>query len=416
MLAYKIKGGRRLRGEVNISGSKNAALPVIFATLLTDEQVTIKNVPELKDVYTSIDIIKNLGKKVEFKNNTLKISGRIKKFELPYELVRKMRASFVASGAVVARKNKAVVSLPGGCAIGIRPVDIHIEGFKHAGLDVIQNSGRIFIKGRPRAFEFFLPFPSVGATQNLIMCSVFVNGKVILKNTALEPEIDCLIDFLNSMGAVINRKMGVVEIYGVKKLRGTEFTIIPDRIEAGTYILIGAITRSNISINGVIREHIDILFDVLEKSGVRVNVNGSSIEVIPVKHPESVSIETSPYPGFPTDLQAQWMAFMTTANGVSVIKENIFENRFMHVAELKRFGADIILKGNVATVKGVKKLIGCDAMISDLRAGAALVMAALYADGISVLHRVYHINRGYENMAGKLRSLGAIIEEFDEAV
>ncbi|MCS7185091.1 MAG: UDP-N-acetylglucosamine 1-carboxyvinyltransferase, partial [bacterium] len=390
--------------------------PIIFASLLTDDKVILNNVPELGDVNTAIQIISNLGKRTEFKNNTLIISGKISGFRLPYDLVRRMRASFVAAGALLAKRKKACVSLPGGCAIGVRPINIHIDGFKQAGIDVKENGGEIILKGLVKPFEYFLPFPSVGATQNLIMCSVFVNGLVTLKNTALEPEIDCLIDFLNSMGAKIKRNGSIIEILGVKKLHGCEFKIIPDRIEAATYILIGAIMRSRIFVKDFIKEHLEILFELLKKAGVGFNFHSNGVEVIPAIKPKPISIETAPYPGFPTDLQAQWMTFMATVDGVSVIKENIFENRFMHVAELMRFGADIKLDGNVATVRGVKKLHGCDAMISDLRAGAALVMAGLYAKGITTLHRVYHIRRGYEKMPEKLRNLGATIIEFDEPI
>jgi UDP-N-acetylglucosamine 1-carboxyvinyltransferase len=410
---YEIVGGRRLKGTVTISGSKNAALPCLFATLLTDEPCTLKRVPHLADIDTSIGLLRTLGKKVHRVKDTIVItqpghlSGRA-----PYDLVRRMRASVLVLGPLLARTGNARVSLPGGCSIGARPVNFHLNGFKKMGAKIRIQKGYVHahntvLKGRRIRF----PFPSVGGTENLLMGAALAKGQTILSNAAREPEIVDLGRMLQKMGASI-RGLGTstIIVNGVKELAGVNHTVIPDRIEAGTFIMAAAITKGSVILKNCDLGYLEEVVRVLKKSGLSISQNGSGARVKWVKDLKSQNIKTAVYPGFPTDLQAQWMALLSLAKGVSQIKETVFENRFLHVNELVRFGAQIETNGRVARVRGVDHFSGCSVMVSDLRAGAALILAGLVAEGTTSVLRIYHLDRGYENLDKKLRGLGARIK------
>jgi UDP-N-acetylglucosamine 1-carboxyvinyltransferase len=409
-----IEGGYSLSGEVNISGSKNSALPILISTILTDERCIIKNVPELKDIETAVSLLAYMNKKVIRKKNVVEIISDTKKnikYIAPYDLVKKMRASFLVAGPLLAKYGKAEVSLPGGCAIGVRPVDIHIEGFKKLGANVELRNGNVILSCKKLSGNnIILRYPSVGATENLIMASCLAKGKTIIKNSAREPEIVDLCNFLVSIGAkIVGAGTDSITIWGVDKLYGTEYTVIPDRIETGTYLIAGAITSGNIRIRNCIPKHLTSVITKLKRAGLKVICDTNSITLIGKKKIKPIDIVTEPYPGFPTDLQAQWMILMCIANGRSIIKESVFENRFMHVAELQRLGAKLHISDDTVIVEGNSKLIGAPVMVSDLRAGAALVLAGLVAKGKTIIHRVYHLDRGYENLEQKLRNLGAKI-------
>ena len=413
---YVIKGGKKLKGEVEISGAKNAALPIIVASLLADGETVLKNVPDLMDIRTMIRVIEYLGAETEFdrEKNTLKIRvNSIKNSEMPYELVKTMRASYYVMGPLLARLGEADVSLPGGCAIGERPVDIHLAGFEAMGAEIRLEHG--YIKARAKdglkPATFVMRQVSVGATANLMMGAVFSKGKTILENCAMEPDVVDLGNFLNKMGAKITG-LGTerIVIEGVKKLKAITYSVIPDRIETGTYLLAGAITRGDVTVKNCIPEHVGALIDTLKYAGFNLDVKEDSIRVSNGKNLRGFMIKTLPYPGFPTDLQAPLMSLATTIPGISVIIETIFENRYTHVGELRRMGADITLEGNIAIIKGVKQLMSAPVMMSDLRAGAALVLAALAAQGKTEIRRIYHSDRGYEKLSEKLLSLGADIK------
>jgi UDP-N-acetylglucosamine 1-carboxyvinyltransferase len=412
---YRIKGGKKLKGEVKISGAKNAALPVIVASLLADGETVLKNVPNLKDIHTIIKVIEYLGAETDFniETNTLRIMvNSIKNGEMPYELVKTMRASVYVMGPLLARLGEADVSLPGGCAIGERPVDIHLAGFEAMGASIQLEHG--YIKARAKKMmpaAFAMRQISVGATANLIMGAVLTAGSTVLENCAMEPDIVDLGNFLNKMGAKISG-LGTerITIEGVKKLRPVTYTIMPDRIEAGTYLLAGAITRGDVTLTHCVPEHIQALIDTLKESGFTIETGKSNVRITPAKKPAGFMVKTLPYPGFPTDLQAPLMALAATIQGISVIIETIFENRYTHVGELRRMGADIIIEGNTAIIKGGNKLMSAPIMMSDLRAGAALIVAALAAKGVTEIRRIYHSDRGYENLTEKLSALGADIK------
>ncbi len=412
---YKIKGGRALSGEVAISGAKNAALPIIVASLLADGETVIKNVPDLRDIRTMLQVIQCLGATYDFntEKNILRIKvNSIKNAEVPYELVKTMRASYYVMGPLLARIGEADVSLPGGCAIGERPMDIHLSGFEALGTEINLDHG--YIKARASSLkgaEFKMRAVSVGATANLMMAAVLTKGKTVLDNCAMEPDVVDLGNFLVKMGAKISG-LGTerIEIEGVKNLQPVTYSVIPDRIEAGTYLIAGAATRGSVKITGVIPEHVGACITALSEMGYSINSGKDWVAIEPTKALKGTMIRTLPFPGFPTDLQAPIMALATIIPGINVIIETIFERRFTHVAELRRMGADITIEGTVVIVKGVKKLMSAPVMMSDLRAGAALVVAALAAQGETEIRRIYHCDRGYENLDRKLMSLGADIQ------
>ncbi|MDR0800441.1 MAG: UDP-N-acetylglucosamine 1-carboxyvinyltransferase [Endomicrobium sp.] len=408
-----IYGGKKLKGEVIVSGSKNSALPILFATLLTDDPATIKNVPSLADIETTVSFLNFIGKKTVKEGNTVKtyFSGKYKHIA-PYDLVRKMRASVLIMGPLLARLKKVNVSLPGGCAIGARPVDIHLDAFKKLGAEILVESGYIKtsagngLKGTQISFRF----PSVGATENILLTAVLAKGKTTITNAACEPEIEDLAEVLNKMGAkVTGAGTKNIVIDGVDKLYGFTHEIIPDRIEAATYIIAAAITKGEIIIKKVIPQHLKSVNDNLKKCGLCIKETKDTIFIKWKKNLKPQNIKTGVYPGFPTDVQAQWMTLMCLLNGKSHIEENVFENRFLHVAELQRFGANIAIDGKTVNIKGVKKFSGAPVMVSDLRAGAALVLAGLAADGKTTVSRIYHLDRGYDMLEKKLKKLGANI-------
>ncbi len=412
---FIIDGPVSLKGRVKISGGKNAALPQLLATLLTDEKCILRRVPDLRDIRTTFKILEHLGKNVEYKNGiaTITTVGELKT-SVPYDLVKQMRASFWVAGPILARLKKAQIPLPGGCAIGVRPVDIHLKGFEKLGAAHHTEKGDIVITAdKLKGAKIVFRFPSVGATQNLLMAAALVEGDTTLENYAKEPEIYDIIDMLNDMGADITEKKDKIIIKGKPTLGGVDHTVVADRIEAGTYMIAAALTKGDVTVENCVPEHNEFLIETLKESGATVEVNGNSVRVCCVNQLKPVSIKTLPYPGFATDLQAPYMALLCVADGPSTVEEDIFENRFMHAAELTRMGADIRIEKSIARVYGVKQLSGANVMSSDLRGGAALVLAALAGEGQSTVERIYHIDRGYENFEGKLTALGAKIKRIN---
>ncbi len=410
-----ICGNIPLQGEIAISGAKNAALPILFATLLVTEPTVLHNVPLLHDIKTSLDILTTMG--LEFEHTDHQVITKqttAQELKAPYELVKKMRASILALGPLLARYGKAVISLPGGCAIGSRPVDIHLKGLQAMGANIQLEHGYIYAssKGRLKGAELLLDKVTVTGTENLVMAAVLAEGKTIIKNAAREPEVTDLLYFLVTMGAKI-RGMGTdtLEIEGVESLRGGEYTILPDRIEAGTYLVAAAITQGKIKLNNINPEILQSILVKLREAGADISYSDHWIELdMHGERPKAVDIVTAPYPALATDMQAQFMALNSVAEGTAAITETVFENRFMHVQELIRMGADIRLKGNTAVCKGRPYLIGAPVMATDLRASAGLVLAALAARGESIIDRIYHIDRGYESIERKLSQLGAKIQ------
>ncbi|HOT74592.1 MAG TPA: UDP-N-acetylglucosamine 1-carboxyvinyltransferase [Candidatus Wallbacteria bacterium] len=419
---FVIKGGKKLSGSVDINGAKNSTLPILAGAILSGDNVMIKNIPDLKDVRTMMDVLRSIGLRLteDFESRELHIKPSEKlNIETPYELIKQMRASFFVLGPLLARMGKARVALPGGCAIGTRPVDIHLKGLEKLGAKIILGHGYVEASASKLVGDnVYLDFPSVGATENIMMAATLAEGKTLIENAAKEPEIDDLAAFLNTLGAKIKGAgTDVIEITGVKSLGGGTHSIIPDRIEAGTFMVAAAMTGSNIKINNVRLDHLEAVIAKLQDAGVSFYKTGTTIEVAAPERLKPVNIKSFPYPGFPTDMQPQFMAAMTLAKGTSCIQETIFENRFMHVAELKRMGANVQIKDRSVIVEGVKHLSGAPVMASDLRAGAALVLAALAASGKSEILRVYHIDRGYESFEKKLAGLGAdISREKDTAL
>jgi len=411
---YIVKGGNKLNGTVTISGAKNAALPIIVASLLAEGTTVLHNVPNLKDIQTILQVIECLGAQYQFDTNTNTLTihvNSLKNAEVPYDLVKTMRASIYVMGPLLARCGEADVSLPGGCAIGERPVDIHLSGFEALGTAITIEHG--YIKARVKKLygnRFIMRKVSVGATANIMMAAVLADGQTILENCAMEPDVVDLGDFLITMGAKIEG-LGTerIIINGVKKLKPVSYSIIPDRIEAGTFLIAGAITRGNVTVNNVIPEHCKACIETLADMGFVISGNDSSVTIEPSKKLQGSMVRTLPYPGFPTDLQAPIMSLMCTIPGISVIIETIFENRYTHVGELRRMGADIEIEGNTAIIKGGKQLQAAPVLMSDLRAGASLVLAALAARGKTEIRRIYHTDRGYENFEQKLQALGADI-------
>ena len=414
-----IQGGRRLSGTVKISGAKNAVLPVIAASLLASTPSVIEEIPDLDDVRTITEVLQYLGLTTRWQEpGSLFIdSTGIKSCEASYELVRKMRASFLVMGPLLSRFQEARISLPGGCAIGSRPIDLHLKGFEALGAEIILGHG--FIEARAphglQGAKIYLDFPSVGATENIMMAASLAKGQTIIENAAQEPEIVDLSNYLNSMGAnVRGAGTNAIRIEGVRQLTGTTYAVIPDRIEAGTYMAAAAITGGDVVLKNVLFEHMKPLVAKLKEAGVDIEVEVDQIRVNATDGLRAVDVKTLPYPGFPTDMQAQFMALMTVAKGSSVITETVFENRFMHVDELKRMGANIKIDGRIAMVDGVARLTGCPVTATDLRAGAALVVAALAAEGRTEIGSVHHIDRGYDRIVDKLKGLGADISRHGE--
>ena len=412
---FRIKGKTPLNGVIKVSGAKNAALPIIIATLVAKGEYILRNVPNLRDIRVTMRLLEDLGMETEkLDDNTYKIvNNGFKRTEASYEIVKQMRASFLVMGPMIANLDEAVVSLPGGCAIGSRPVDLHLKGFELLGAEITRVHGYIHAKAdKLKGAEIPLGFPSVGATQNIMMAAVKTPGKTVISNAAREPEIVDLGNFLNKMGAKITG-LGTptIEIEGVEELHAVEYSIMPDRIEAGTYVIASLVTEGDLKIQNARLDDLGVFKSELEAMGAKFEQDGDILTVIgKVKDLKPSKIKTLPHPGFPTDMQPQMMLLQTLVNGGSSMEETVFENRFMHVPEFNRMGADITIKHGVAFINGGLPLTGAEVMSSDLRAGAALVLAALAADGETVVNRVYHIDRGYDKLELKLNAVGAQIE------
>ena len=413
-----VKGGKRLVGTVKTSGAKNAVLPIIAASIMGTSPSHFDEVPMLEDVRTISEVLRSLGIKVESKEkNCLDIDSTVvESYEPPCELMRNMRASFFVMGPLLARMGKARIYMPGGCAIGARPVDIHLKGFEALGVVLDQQDG--FIEATTpnglKGATIYFDFPRVGATENVMMAAALAEGVTILENAAEEPEIVALASYLNKMGAKI-RGAGtdVIRIEGVKELHGADYTIIPDRIEAGTYMIAAAMTGGDVIVDNVLPEHQKPLIAKLREAGAIVEEDIDKVRVIGTGSLKGVSVKTLPYPGFPTDMQAQMMAMMVVSEGKSIVTETVFENRFMHVEELNRMGAKITTSDRSANIEGPAKLVGCDVRATDLRAGAAMILAGLVAEGETRIGDLHHIDRGYEDIVEKLKNLGADIERVD---
>ncbi|AMV73573.1 UDP-N-acetylglucosamine 1-carboxyvinyltransferase [Desulfuromonas sp. DDH964] len=408
-----IHGGQRLKGEVLISGAKNAALPLLFATLLAPGRHRLANVPQLRDIDTVAELLTTLGATVERADGLFTVGAdAIMSIEAPYELVRTMRASVLVLGPLLARHGEARVSLPGGCAIGARPINLHLKGFEAMGAKIVLDHGYVEARAkRLHGARIYFDLPTVGGTENLMMAATLAKGTTILENAACEPEIVDLANALNAMGARIScAGSDTVTIEGVEDLRPLDYAVMPDRIEAGTFMVAAAITRGDVKVTGAVASDLEALIAKLRDAGAEIVEESGGLRVKGPRRIESVNIKTHPHPGFPTDMQAQFMALMTLGQGTSVISENVFENRFMHVCELQRMGADISIEGHSATVKGVKGLTGAPVMATDLRASASLILAGLAADNTTEVARIYHLDRGYERIETKLKQLGADIE------
>lgn len=412
---FVISGGKTLQGEVTISGSKNSTLPILAGTLLAGDNVSISNIPStLKDVHTMLKLLNQLGSQVTFETSTAQVdASSVNQYEAPYQLVKTMRASILVLGPLLARFGQADVSLPGGCAIGTRPVDLHLKALRAMGAEITVKNGYIKArcKGRLQGKTLVFDKVTVTGTENILMAAVLAQGKTVLKNAAREPEVVDLACFLNHLGAKITGAgSGTIEIEGVDGLTGGDYSIMPDRIEAGTFLAAGAITKGTVTLRCIKPDHLLSLLCKFEEAGadLKIGEDWVTIDMHGIR-PQAVNISTAPYPAFPTDMQAQFMALNTVAEGSSSIIENIFENRFMHVQELQRMGAQIQLNGNTAMVSGVNRLTGAPVMATDLRASASLILAGLAAEGETIVERIYHVDRGYERIEEKLSSLGAEI-------
>lgn len=412
---YLVQKSEPLIGEVEISGSKNAVLPIMAAAILTDEACELSEVPALRDVDVMCKLLRSLGSEVseEYNNNKINITTKqIITEEAPYELVKKMRGSILAMGPLLARTGKARIARPGGCAIGARPIELHLKGFQALGAKIVESHGYVEASAEKLVGNnIYFDFPSVGATENVMMAAVLAEGVTILENVAEEPEIVDLANFLNRMGAKIKGAgTDTIKIEGVTSLHGAKHSIIPDRIETGTFMIAAAITRGNVLIKNVVPDHVKPIIAKLKESGVVIDITDEGMLVRGDVHPlTSTDIKTLPYPGFPTDMQSQFMAFLATVKGSSNVIETVFENRFMHVGELNRMGANIKTEGNCAIVQGERGLQGAQVISTDLRAGAALVLAGLTAEGTTEISEIYHVERGYEKFIEKFRGLGATI-------
>jgi len=409
---FLVTGGKELQGKVDVSGAKNAILPIIAASLLTADKIVLEDAPDLLDVQVMGKVIESLGGKVKRNGNKMQIINKeIESIETPFDLISKMRASIVIMGPLLARKGRVRISHPGGCAIGSRPINWHLKGLECLGAQVRMDHGFLDVSApRLKGARIYLDFPSVGATENIMMAASCAEGTTVIENAAQEPEIVDLANFLNEMGGKIRGAgTNIIYIEGVKELHGTTHTIIPDRIEAGTFILMAAACGGEVLVRNVIPAHLKPLLAKLDESGVIYREEDDGIRVIGRGCFNAVDIKTQVHPGFPTDLQAPMLAMLTRAKGTSVITETVFENRFMHVDELKRMGADIKIEGRSAIVQGIENMNEATVVASDLRAGAALILSALTANGTSEIRDIYHIERGYENLEGKLKGLGAEI-------
>ena len=412
MSMYKIKGSNRVEGEVQVSGSKNSALPIIAACILNGGVTNLYNVPNIKDTNGMFNILNDLGCKVKKKGKKVVIdSSNINKFQIDETLMREMRSSVIIAGALIARFNKAIFSYPGGCDIGARPIDLHINGFKKLGINIDESTGYIVCKcDRIVPAEIHLDFPSVGATENLILASIFSDGETLIHNVAMEPEIVDLQNFLNKMGGKVSGAgSNIISVVGVKKLREISYNIMPDRIEAGTFLSYAAMTAGNIELNNVDCNHILPVISKLEESGCKIFREKNKIILDAPKRLKAVNIQTLPYPGFPTDMQSVFLAMLSVAKGTSVITENIFENIFKCVPDLVKMGAKISVSGNVAIIDGCRKLVGQQVKCHDLRGGAALVGAAIKAKGTTIIENCELVERGYENLEFKLKNLNVNI-------
>lgn len=418
----RIQGGQRLNGTIEVSGAKNAALPLMCATLLSDEPLQFTNMPtELGDIRTLVSVLQELGTRAAYREDGMLVlqTKKIRSLRAPYELVRKMRASVLVLGPMLARNGEAEVSLPGGCAIGTRPIDLHLDGLKAMGAEIKLEEGYVHAKAKNGLKGAHITFPkvSVGATENLMMAATLAEGKTILENAALEPEIVDLGDCLNAMGARIEG-LGTskITITGVKKLHSCVHDVIPDRIEAGTWMIGVCLTGGTLRLEKMRLDHLQSLIDPLKEAGLEIEEDGDTVICHRNGKPLiGTDIMTEPFPGFATDLQAQFMTMLTLCEGAGMITETIFENRFMHVPELNRMGANIRTQGNSAIIRGVPKLKGAEVMATDLRASVALVLAALVAEGTTIVNRIYHLDRGYENIVEKLQAVGADIERIGPA-
>lgn len=418
MAKYVVEKSEPLRGSVKISGAKNAVLPIMAAAIMADGPCFLEEVPKLSDIEVMSDVLRSLGSEVAIKENEIEILTReILTSDAPYELVQKMRASFFVMGPLLAKTGKAKIPMPGGCAIGARPVDLHLKGFAALGAEIKNDHGSVeaISDGRLKGATIYLDFPSVGATENIMMAATLAEGQTIIQNAAEEPEISDLANFLNKMGANIKGAgTDTIRITGVEKLGGARHTIIPDRIEAGTYMAAAAITKGELTIENVIPGHLKPMIAKLREAGVTVEEGDDFLVVKGTEEIKSVDVTTLPYPGFPTDMQAQFMTFMALSGGHSVITETVFENRFMHVIELTRMGAEIRTEGHSAVIHGVENLQGAQVKATDLRAGAALILAGLVADGVTEVGNIYHLDRGYTDLEEKLRNIGANIKRVED--
>ena len=414
MQKLEVLGANKLKGQIKISGSKNASLPILAASILSNKKVFLKNLPDVKDVQTMLELLKSLGSKITFKKNNVKIDNfnQIKNFA-SYNLVKTMRAGILVLGPLLAKFGSARVSLPGGCAIGARPVDIHLKALSQLGVKYKIKQGYVYASAPNGLIGSKIRFNkiSVGATENLIIAASFAKGETILSNCAIEPEIKDLVNFLLKLGCNIKWvSKRSIKIIGVKKINQVKYSVMFDRIEAGTYLIAAAITEGNLKIKNIIPNIIKTEIDILRKIGAKIIIKKSEVQIIGNKKIKALNIKTAPYPGFPTDLQAQIMVLLCKANKRSSIKEDIFENRFMHVGELNRMGAEITVDGNKASVKGNTNFAAAELMATDLRASVSLILAALTAEGKSVINRIYHLDRGYEDIEKKLNSIGADIK------
>lgn len=420
MAKYIISEGVPLKGKVRVDGAKNSVLPIIAASLLGESKSIIEEVPDLYDVRMMCDLVRSLGAEVEPQPNGSSISFQIKEITnstAPYELVSKLRASFLIMGPMLAKNGFVRVALPGGCAIGSRPVDLHLKGFAALGAEITQGHGYIEAKRAKKLAgnKIYLDFPSVGATENILMAAVLAEGQTSIENAAIEPEIVDLASYLNEMGACIKGAgTDTIRVVGVEKLQGCTHTVIPDRIEAGTFMVAAAITNGDVEIDNVVPDHLKPIIAKLKEAGLEISEELTSIKIKGTGTLKHVDVKTLPYPGFPTDMQAQMTSLLSRTQGTSIVTETIFENRFMHVSELKRMGANIKIDGRTAVIEGKSNLTGAAVKATDLRAGAALVLAGLAAEGATEIGEIQHIDRGYCRLDKKLKALGAKIERIEE--
>ncbi|MFD1020111.1 UDP-N-acetylglucosamine 1-carboxyvinyltransferase [Thalassobacillus hwangdonensis] len=414
-----VRGGRQLNGTVKVEGAKNAVLPVIAASIIASEgKSVLHEVPSLADVYTINEVLRYMNAEVDFKDNTVTVdASKELTTEAPFEYVRKMRASVLVLGPLLARYGHAKVAMPGGCAIGSRPIDQHLKGFEAMGADVTVGNGYVEVRteGRLKGAKVYFDVPSVGATENVMMAAALAEGKTVLENCAKEPEIVDLANFLNKMGAhIVGAGTETIRITGVEKLTGTTHTIIPDRVEAGTFMVAAAITKGNVLVKGALTEHLRSVVSKMEEMGVTIKEEAEGLRVIGPEELKATDIKTMPHPGFPTDMQSQMMALMLAAQGTSVITETVFENRFMHVEEFRRMNAKMKIEGRSVIMEGPSDLQGAEVAATDLRAGAALILAGLIADGYTRVTELKHLDRGYVDFADKLAKLGADIERIND--